>query len=176
MIVVADHVREFLRDCRRCRGADGTCGIADGFEAALLGTFLPADAVVFATPVYWYGMSGQLKTFLDRIFCYIAASYPGADGVVQSLMGKRIALLLSSEESYHGAGAGIQHQIQEYARYTHSQYVGTVAGYGNRRGDVRRDPADPLGRARELGARLFDLRSTDYRIDTERPGSVWQDA
>jgi hypothetical protein len=91
-------------------------------------------------------------------------------------MGKRIALLLSSEESYHGAGAGIQHQIQEYARYTHSQYVGTVAGYGNRRGDVRRDPADPLGAPGELGARLFDLRSTDYRIDTERPGSVWQDS
>ena len=175
VVTVDDHVRAFLRDCRRCRQADGTCGIADGFEAALFGSFLPADAVVFATPVYWYGMSGQLKTFLDRIFCYIAASYPGADEVVQALMGKRIALLMSSEESYHGAGAGIQHQIQEYARYTHSQYVGTVAGYGNRRGDVRRDPADPLGRARKLGARLFDLRSTDYRIDTERPGSVWQD-
>jgi hypothetical protein len=66
--------------------------------------------------------------------------------------------------------------VQEYARYTHSQFVGTVAGYGNRRGDVRRDPSDPLRRARELGARLFELRSTDYRIDTERPGSVWQDA
>jgi multimeric flavodoxin WrbA len=176
VVVVGDHVREFLRDCRRCRRPDGTCGIEDGFEAALLHSFLPADAVVFATPVYWYGMSGQLKTFLDRIFCYIAASYPRADEVVAGLTGKRIGLLLSSEESYHGAGAGIQHQVQEYARYTHSQFVGTVAGYGNRRGDVRRDPSDPLRRAHELGARLFELRSTDYRIDTERPGSVWQDA
>lgn len=175
LIVVADHVREFLRDCRRCRRPDGTCSIPDTFEAALLGSFLPADAVVFATPVYWYGMSGQLKTFLDRIFCYIAASYPDAEAVVEGLTGKRIGLLLSSEESYHGAGAGIQHQVQEYARYTHSDFVGTVAGYGNRRGDVRLDPSDPLGRARDLGARLFDLRSTDYRIDTARPGSVWQD-
>jgi hypothetical protein len=35
------------------------------------------------------------------------------------------------------------------------------------------DPSDPLGRARELGRRLAELRSSDYRLDTERPGSTW---
>jgi len=170
---VDDHVTAFLRDCRTCRGADGRCQIEDGFEALLFERLLPADAIVFATPLYWYGVSGQLKTFLDRIFCYIAASYPGADEVVAGLTHKRLALLISSEETYVGASLGVLHEIQEFARYTHSSLVGVVNGIGNKRGDVRADPDHPLDRARTLGRRLFELKSSDYRIDTDRRKTVW---
>jgi hypothetical protein len=38
---------------------------------------------------------------------------------------------------------------------------------------VLRDPGDPVGAARELGRTLFGRMATDYRIDTERPGSTW---
>jgi multimeric flavodoxin WrbA len=136
---------------------------------------LPAEAIVLATPLYWYGVSGQLKTFLDRLFCYIAASEPESDMFVRGLTGKRLALVIASEESYPGAPLGVIHEIQEYGRYTHSPLVGVVQGIGNKRGDVRLDPADPVGRARELGRRIAVLRSTDYRLDTDRPGSVWAD-
>ena len=173
LVHIDDHVTSFLRDCRTCRGPDGRCGIEDGFEALLLERVLAADALVFATPLYWYGVSAQLKAFLDRIFCYIAASYPGAEEVVERLANKRLALLISSEESYVGASLGVLHEIQEYARYTHSALVGVVNGIGNKRGDVAADPGAPIDRARTLGRRLFELRSTDYRIDTDRPGSVW---
>jgi multimeric flavodoxin WrbA len=137
---------------------------------------LPAEAVMFATPLYWYGVSGQLKTFLDRIFCYIAASEPESELFVNGLLGKRLALLIASEESYPGAPLGVIHEIQEYARYMRSQLVGVVQGIGNKRGDVRLDPGDPVDRARELGRGIEVLRSTDYRLDTDRPGSVWADA
>jgi multimeric flavodoxin WrbA len=173
LVHVDDHVSAFVRDCRRCRGADGRCTIGDGFEALLYDHVLPADGLVFATPIYWYGMSGQLKTFLDRLFCYIAASHPGAEDVVSGLLDKPLALVLSSEETYPGAGAGIVHQVQEYARYTQSPLVGVVRGIGNRRGDVAHDPASPVVRARELGAGLFGAHYTDYRLDSPRPGSVW---
>lgn len=33
----------------------------------LYDTVQHADILVFATPVYYYGMTGQLKTFLDRL-------------------------------------------------------------------------------------------------------------
>jgi multimeric flavodoxin WrbA len=173
LVHVDDHVRHFLRDCRRCRDARGRCTIDDGFEGLLRDLVLPADAIIFATPLYWYGVSGQLKTFLDRIFCYIAASEPEADMFVRGLLGKRLALVVASEESYPGASLGVIHEIQEYARYTHSAFVGVVQGIGNKRGDVLVDPGQPLERARELGRRLAELRSTDYRLDTERAGSTW---
>jgi multimeric flavodoxin WrbA len=169
-----DHVRHFLRDCRRCRGADGRCTIDDGYERLLRDRVLPADAIVLATPLYWYGVSGQLKTFFDRMFCFIAASQPDAERFVAGLAEKRLAVLIASEETYPGAVLGLVHQIQEYARYTHSALVGVVRGVGNRRGDVELDPSDPLAAARELGRTLADRRGTDYRIDTDRPGSTWR--
>lgn len=170
---VDDHVRHLLRDCRRCRDEAGRCTIDDGFEWLLREKVLPAEAIIFGTPLYWYGVSGQLKTFLDRIFCYIAASEPEADMFVEGLMGKRLALMLASEENYPGAPLGVIHEIQEYARYTHSDFVGVVQGIGNKRRDVLLDPSDPLESARDLGRRLADLRTTDYRLDTERPNTTW---
>jgi multimeric flavodoxin WrbA len=170
---VDDHVRHLLRDCRRCRDDSGRCTIDDGFEALLRDQVLPAQAVIFGTPLYWYGVSAQLKAFLDRIFCFIAASEPEADLFVEGLMGKRFALVIASEESYPGAPLGVIHEIQEYARYTHSAFVGVVQGIGNKRRDVLLDPGDPIGRARDLGRRLADLRSTDYRLDTDRANTTW---
>jgi len=168
-----DHVRHFLRDCRTCRDAAGRCTIDDGYEALLRDRVLGAEGIVFATPIYWYGVSGQLKTFFDRLFCFIAASEPDADRFVAGLTNKRLALVVSSEETYPGAALALVHELQEYARYTHSELVGVVRGIGNKRGDVLRDPSDPLEAARELGRTLFDRHATDYRIDTERAGSTW---
>jgi len=173
LVYLDDYLQGFLRDCRLCRNAAGNCTINDNFATLLQDKFLKADAVIFATPLYWYGISGQLKTFFDRIFCYMAASYPHASEVITALCGKRIALMLSSEESYIGAPLGVLHEIQEYSRYTHSMFVGVVQGFGNRRGDVVADPSEPINRAYHLGKRLFDIYVTDYRIDTPRSSSVW---
>lgn len=171
-----DHLKAFLRDCRQCRSIEGYCTISDGFDALFREKFLLADGVIFATPIYWYGISGQLKTFFDRTFCYIAASYPENEKVIDNLCGKQIALVLSSEETYTGVSLGILHEIQEYARYTHSALVGVVQGNGNQRGDVLEDPNNPIERARTLGRQLFSIETTDYRIDTPRAGSVWATA
>jgi multimeric flavodoxin WrbA len=173
LVHLDDHVRHFLRDCRECRDACGRCTIDDGYGELLRDRVLPADGLLLATPVYWYGVSGQLKTFFDRMLCYIAASSEEADRYAQGIVGKRIGLLLSSEETYPGAALGVIHQIQEYARYTHSDLVGVVRGIGNKRGDVDVDPAGPIAAARDLGRTLLERRATDYRLDTVRPGSTW---
>ncbi|MGH6736467.1 MAG: flavodoxin family protein [Methyloceanibacter sp.] len=173
LVFVDDVVKSFLRDCRNCRKEDGACAIDDGFARAFLGQFLPADGFIAATPVYWYGMSAQLKAFLDRMFCYVAASYPRSPDVVRGLMGKRIGLVVSSEETFPTVSAGIVHQIQEYCRYTHSTFAGVVHGIGNARCDVAKDPSQPLVRARRLGRDLFSSHATDYAIDTERSARVW---
>lgn len=173
-LVFADDVlKGLLRDCRTCWRADGECGIEDGFRVAFMNEFLPAQGFIAASPVYWYGMSAQLKTLFDRMFCYVAASHPQSGEIVPSMMGKRLGLLLTSEETFPGVGAGIFHQMQEFARYTGSDFVGVVHGYGNARGDIALDPGNPVARAEEFGRSFFSLHSSDYRIDTQRPGRVW---
>ncbi|WP_248924675.1 flavodoxin family protein [Paenibacillus hamazuiensis] len=170
---IDDYISGFLRDCRTCRTPDGTCSIADNFRSLFFDDYLPADGVVFCSPVYWYGLSAQTKSFFDRTFCYYAASYPDSAQVIRRMSGKRIGLVLSSEETYPGASLGIVHQLQEFSRYTHSEFVGVVRGVGNSRGEVARDPAAPVPAAEQLGRDLFARKYTDYRLDTERSGKVW---
>ncbi|MEM9419219.1 MAG: flavodoxin family protein [Planctomycetota bacterium] len=168
-----DYLGSFLKDCRTCRKADGECSIEDGYRALFFKDFLPAAGVVFCSPVYWYGLSAQTKAFFDRTFCYYAASYPDSESVIERMSRKRIGLVLASEETYPGASLGIVHQVQEFSRYTHSELVGVVRGIGNSRGEVERDPNDPLSEAERLGKKLLSAKATDYRLDTERGGRVW---
>lgn len=170
---LSDYIDGMLGDCRQCRGADGECGIADRYGELLLDKVVAADALVVATPLYWYGMSGRLKTFFDRLFCYTSNSSPHQDVVSKGITNKKTALLISCEESYQGATMGLVTQFQEITRYLHQELVGVVVGIGNSRGEVAADPGRPLAAAEDLGRRLSDIRVTDYRIDTVRSNRVW---
>ncbi len=170
---VDDFVSQFLGDTRQSRRPSGEDSSDDGFREVFFEDFLPADGVVFCSPIYWYAISGQMKTFFDRTFTYYAASYPESERVIEGMKHKRIGLVLTSEETYPGVALGPIHQLQEYSRYTHSELVGVVRGIGNSRGDVLKDPANPVGQAEQLGRELFARDFSDYRIDTERPGRVW---
>lgn len=170
---IDDFITSFLRDCRTCRLPNGECAIADQFRTLFFDNFLPADGVIFCSPIYWYGLSAQTKAFFDRTFCYCAASYPDFDQVFNRMSRKRIGLVLASEETYPGAALGIIHQIQEFSRYTHSDFVGVVRGVGNRRGEVMHDPSSPSLAAEQLGRTLFDRKYSDYRFDTQRSSRVW---
>jgi multimeric flavodoxin WrbA len=172
LIHLPDVVAGLLRDCRTCRDASGRCTIADGVEDAF-GRYLEADAIVYATPLWWYGMSSWLKAFIDRFFCFTTASAPGHEAVRPRIVGKKAVLVMSAEERYPAAPAGVVHQIQELSRYLHHELVDVVVGIGNARGEVVNDPKDPLARARDVGRRFAEARGTDYRVDTERDGRVW---
>jgi multimeric flavodoxin WrbA len=168
-----DFLSSFLRDCRACRLPTGECAIGDRFRDLFFDDFLPAHGVVFCSPVYWYGLSAQTKAFFDRTFCYYAASYPRSAEVIEGMSRKRIGLVLASEETYPGAALGIIHQVQEFARYTHSDFVGVVRGIGNSRNEVARDPSGPTAAAEQLGREMFSRKYSDYRLDTQRSGRVW---
>ncbi len=172
-----DHVTHMLRDCRKCRsGETGKCTIEDTHGPLFSDLYLSADGVAYATPIWWYGMSAQLKAFIDRIFCFISDSEPTVEDVLARLPKKRAALILSAEESNFAARLAIVQHMSELCRYLHHDFVGVVTGVGNKRGEVASDPADPLAAARRLGAQFFDIAPTDYKLDTDRAGTVWGQA
>ena len=63
----------FCKGCLACQKID-TCVIKDD-APAITEKMCQADVIVFATPVYYYGMSGQLKTMLDRANALFTADY-----------------------------------------------------------------------------------------------------
>ncbi len=173
LVQLSELVHGLLRDCRTCRREDGSCSIEDGYRDLLLDKVVPADGLIISTPLYWYGVSSHFKAFLDRIFCYTAASAPESESVIGAIGGKRMALCISAEESYIGSRLGVLNQFQELERYLDWALVGVVVGIGNSRGEVRRDPEDPIGAARKLGRTMFEIQHTDYNLRVDRPGNVW---
>ncbi|MCI2068558.1 MAG: flavodoxin family protein [Bacilli bacterium] len=63
-ISLKDKKLSFCHGCLACQKTKH-CVIKDDM-GEILPIIAKADAIVFATPIYYYEMSGQLKTFLDR--------------------------------------------------------------------------------------------------------------
>lgn len=55
----------FCTGCMMCHDA-GKCSITDDMDS-IIDDIKNSDILVFATPVYYYGLSGKLKAFLDRL-------------------------------------------------------------------------------------------------------------
>ena len=64
-VAVRDVGLQFCTGCLYCQTHE-KCVLKDGMND-LYSDFENADVLVFATPVYYYAVSGQLKTFLDRL-------------------------------------------------------------------------------------------------------------
>lgn len=57
----------FCRACNSCMKHDGQCILKDDM-AELVELFQKADVLVLATPVYFHGISAQMKTWIDRMY------------------------------------------------------------------------------------------------------------
>ncbi len=53
--------------CDKCRRGTRRCVYRDAMDK-LDPELIAADAIVFVTPLYYYGMSAQLKTVIDRFY------------------------------------------------------------------------------------------------------------
>ncbi|MCM1108616.1 MAG: flavodoxin family protein [Clostridium sp.] len=63
----------FCRGCMACQKL-GRCVIADDVND-IMGRVVEADVVVWATPIYYYEMAGQMKTLIDRMNAMYALDY-----------------------------------------------------------------------------------------------------
>lgn len=92
--------------CDLCVGNPGRCVIKDEGQHAI-NKITNSEILMFATPIYWGGMSGLLKNFLDRCYALGDASYA-----------KKRALLLTvgSQEGGSIAHGWIESQIAAFCR------------------------------------------------------------
>ncbi len=176
LVHVPDHVTGLFRHCKECRDAQGNCTIDDGYRSLLFDKFLPADGIVWATPIYWYGASSQMKNFLDRWFCYYSEGNEtfGTGTFVERMLDKKAALVVSSEENSIAVRMPIIQEMIMLCDYLHHELIGMVQTTANSRTDVHNDPNKPLEAAFELGRHFFDIHETNYRANVERDTKIWQ--
>ena len=103
----------------RC-GYEGPCVQKDDVET-IKNKFLASDMVVFATPLYYYGMSAQLKIVVDRFCAYNS-----------SLNRKhlRSALLTVAWNTDDWTFDALEAHYKTLVRYINLQDQGMVLGYG----------------------------------------------
>ena len=105
--------------CVRC-GYEGPCVQKDDVEM-IRRKLLACDMVVFATPLYYYGMSAQLKTVIDR-FCAYNSSL--------SSRHLKSALLSVAWNAEDWTVEALEAHYRTLVRYINFEDCGMVTGYG----------------------------------------------
>lgn len=129
--------------CFHCRKNDGKCVYDDDMKK-IYPHLLTADAVVLVTPLYYFGMTAQLKSVIDRFFSINA-----------SLREKSKKLLLISacgnkEARAMDALVANFHAISRYLNWEESGMVLAIEAYTRKDAENSEYPA----MARKLGAEL----------------------
>jgi multimeric flavodoxin WrbA len=130
---------------------DGTCPIKDDMQE-LYGKLLAADVVVLATPVFFYGVSAQAKTMIDRTQALWARRYvmkqdfPGGhrQGVLLAVGATRGRLLF----------VGVRLTAKYFFDAINVRYAAELLVRGtDEKGAIQEQP-ETLEQARDLGRRL----------------------
>ncbi|HEX9915310.1 MAG TPA: flavodoxin family protein [Candidatus Bathyarchaeia archaeon] len=134
--------------CDACRAKPETgCVIKDDMQP-LYQKISEAQGVIFATPVYWFNVSAQMKLFIDRTY-----AVHGEDGY--ALTGKDIGVILTYEDEDVFASGGINalRSFQDICAYVKADLVGAVHGSAGKAGDVQAN-GRLLQKAYDLGRKI----------------------
>ncbi len=87
--------------CYKCQTPEGKCVQTDGMTP-LYDEIFSADAVVIGTPVFMFQITGQTKTFIDRLFAllYLKDGKPGA--FRNKIKGKKVITVYSQAQPETG--------------------------------------------------------------------------
>jgi multimeric flavodoxin WrbA len=107
-----------------------------------------ADALVIASPIYWFTVSAQTKLFMDRCYALI-----DADG--WALRGKDVGIVLvyGDSDPFNSGAINAIRTFQDGFRYVGARIAGIVYGSANDAGEIRTNET-VMRQARELGERL----------------------
>ena len=102
-----------------------------------------ADVIVFGTPLYWYGPTGKMKLFLDRLRPYITS---------KKLSGKKVILMVPSEEGAQACKCIVK-MFECSFKYLEMRLVGMILPKAYERAEINKQP-QVLNYAFELGKAL----------------------
>ena len=143
-IFVFDAANEKTNPCRGCDrcGMDGDCIFDDAIAEKLMPQMLDADLLVLVTPLYYYGMSAQLKIIVDRFYSRTTR-----------LNNKKSMMIATAWNSADWTMEALKTHYETLVRYMNWTDVGQVwaVGCGTRAGVERSEFGDA---AYKIGATL----------------------
>lgn len=134
---------KFCIGCLTCVNT-GKCVIADD-APAITAKMHDADVIVFATPIYYYEMSGQMKTLLDRLNPLYPSDYKFRNVYMLSVAAEDEEFVPQKAES------GLQGWVDcfEKAEFSGSLFCGGIGDMGE-----ASSKSEELSEAYEFGKAL----------------------
>jgi multimeric flavodoxin WrbA len=133
--------------CDACRkNKSKGCVIKDDM-VPLYSKVAQADAIVFASPVYWFNISAQTKLFIDRLYAV------GENG--NAFTGKKIGIILTygDKDIYSSGGVNALRCFEDICTYVSAPLIGKVYASADKAGEIKNNP-DKILEAFELGKKL----------------------
>lgn len=132
-VEVIDTYKLKIGPCKGC----GACGCQSGCvdkddTNPTIDKLVAADLIVFASPVYWWGITAQMKLVLDKCYCR-----------GQKLLKKKVGLIIPGgspidEEQYRL----IKRQFDCIAEYLGWEILFYEPIYANKKDDLEKDTAE----------------------------------
>jgi multimeric flavodoxin WrbA len=135
--------------CETCRRTK-RCRLDDDMQA-LYETMLSADVLVLGTPIYYWGPSAQLKTFVDRWYAI------DQEGLREGLAGKTVQLVCAFADSDLQTARYAIGMLETSVRWLQMQWREPLLGVAWKRGEIRENQA-LLGQAYNIGRDLASRR------------------
>lgn len=137
-----------IHSCKGCFGGHSSrecpCVQKDGM-AEIYPAVKEADVVVMASPLYYWNMSGQLRTAVDRLF-----ALEEGDGNLLRGSGRSSALLMAAEGNGFEDVVLYYDHLMEHLKWNNLGHV--LAGGNMNVGDIKGKPE--LDEAYKLGASI----------------------
>ena len=137
-VEVIDIGRLVISNCRGCYGCLAPnadfCVVKDAMHPFYKSIF-EADAIVFASPVYWFSICGQAKQFIDRMFAVaVLPSKPFSK--------KKLAAVFSFEDTDEITSGCINaiKTFENICGLTEAQWIGSVYGSMNELNEADNKP------------------------------------
>ncbi len=135
--------------CDACRKKkDMDCVLNDDMRK-LYPKLRKADAILIASPIYWFTVSAQTKLFLDRWYAL------GSEEEGYALTGKRFGIVLTYADAdpFISGAVNALRTFQDAFRFLGAKSVGMVYGSAWKAGEIRRNKR-VMAEAYELGRKL----------------------
>jgi len=127
------------RGCGACLKHQGVCVQQDDMPP-ILDALRKADALVLTSPVYYFGVSAQLKLVIDRFFALLE----------EGMSVRRAALLMTCGDASEEAASSSIAMFRQICAYQKWEEAGVIIAPGlHRPGEIEGRPE--LARAKALG-------------------------
>lgn len=121
--------------CDQRHDPDGFAAVDDDYDE-VIEAVLAHDVILFATPIYWYGMSGHMKNFVDR---WSQTLRDKRYSFKQAMAGKQAYVIAVGGDEPRLKGLPLIQQFQYIFGFVGMTYAGYLLGEGNKPGDVLED-------------------------------------